>query len=75
MIRTLKDAKKLPFDAQQGALKKLIPLALKEKKTSHLLREVVEHNQAAVKNELDFAACIDHFKDISIFLAANGVKK
>lgn len=75
MIRTLKDAKKLPFDAQQGALKKLIPLALKEKKTSHLLREVVEHNRAAVKNEADFAACIDHFKDISIFLAANGVKK
>ena len=73
MIRTLKDAKKLPFDAQQGAMKKLLPLALKEKKP--LLREVVEHNRAAVKNEADFAACIDHFKDISIFLAANGVKK
>lgn len=73
MMRALKGAEKLPYDAKQGALKKLLPLALKEKKP--LLREVVEHNRAAVKNEADFAACIDHFKDISIFLAANGVKK
>ena len=73
MVRALKGAEKLPYDAKQGALKKLLPLALKEKKP--LLREVVEHNRAAVKNEADFAACIDHFKDISIFLAANGVKK
>lgn len=73
MIRTLKDTKKLPFDAQQGAMKKLLPLALKEKKP--LLREVVEHNQAAVKNELDFVACLEHFRDIAVFLEANVTKK
>lgn len=75
MVRALKGAAKLPYDAQQGALKKLIPLALKEKKTSHLLREVVERNRVAVQNEADFAACLDHFQDIAIFLAANVIKK
>lgn len=70
MIKTLKDVKKKPFDAQQGAMKKLLPLALKEKKAPPLLREVVERNKIAVQTEADFAACLDHMQDIAVFLTA-----
>lgn len=72
MLRTLKTAKKLPFDAQQGAMKKLLPQVMdleRKKKAPPLLREVVECNRAAVKNEADFAACLDHLRDIGVFLA------
>ncbi len=68
MVKTLKDAKKLPFEGQRGAIKKLLPLALKEKKP--LLRELVEKNRAAVQTEADFAACLEHFQEVAIFLAA-----
>ena len=68
MVKVLKGAAKLPFPGQQGALKKLLPLALKEKKP--LLREVVEKNQKAVQTEADYVACLDHFRDIGIFLEA-----
>lgn len=73
MFRTLKTAARLPYEAQQGALKKLTPLVLDlehRKKAPTLLREVVERNQAAVENGADFAACLDHFRDIAIFLQA-----
>lgn len=73
MVRTLKAASRLPYAAQQGALKKLTPQVLdleNKKKAPPLLREVVERNQRAVQNEADFAACLDHFKDMSIFLAS-----
>lgn len=73
MVKTLKTAARLPYPAQQGALKKLVPQVLdleNKKKAPPMLREVVEHNQRAVQNEADFAACLDHFKDISIFLAS-----
>lgn len=70
MVKVLKGAAKLPLPGQLGALKKLLPLALKEKKAPPLLREVVERNRAAVQNEADFAACLDHFQDVAIFLAA-----
>lgn len=74
MVKVLKSAAKLPLPGQQGALKKLLPLALKEKKAPPLLREVVERNRAAVETEADFAACLDHFQDIGIFLAAAQTK-
>lgn len=73
MVRTLKTAARLPYPAKQGALKKLTPQVLdleNKKKAPPLLREVVERNQAAVKNEADYAACLDHFKDIGIYLTA-----
>lgn len=73
MVRTLKTAARLPYPAKQGALKKLTPQVLdleNKKKAPPLLREVVERNQQAVQNEADFAACLDHFKDIGIYLAA-----
>lgn len=73
MFRTLKTAARLPYEAQQGALKKLTPQVLdleQKKKAPALLREVVERNQAAVQNGADFAACLDHFRDIAIFLQA-----
>ena len=73
MVKTLKSAAKLPYEAQQGALKKLIPQVLKEegkKKAPALLREIVERNMGEVKCEADFAACLDHFSDIAVFLAA-----
>lgn len=73
MARTLKTAARLPYEAQKGALKKLTPLVLDlehKKKAPALLREVVERNQAAVENGADFAACLDHFRDIAIFLQA-----
>lgn len=53
MLRTLKAAKKLPFDAEQGAIKKLMPQVLdleRKKKAPPLLRELVERNRAAVKS-------------------------
>lgn len=68
MVKTLKDAKKLPFEGQQGAIKKLLPLALKEK--NPLLRELVEKNRAAVRTSEDYTACLEHFQDVAIFLAA-----
>lgn len=74
MVRTLKVAKRLPYEAQEGALKKLMPqiLGLEQKKKSPvLLREVVERNRTAVQNEADFAACLDHIQDIAVFLAAS----
>ena len=74
MVKTLKDAKKLPLPGQQGALKKLLPLALKEKKAPPLLREVVERNRAAVETETDYAACLEHFQHVAIFLAAAQTK-
>lgn len=67
MLRTLKAAKKLPFDAEQGAIKKLMPQVLdleRKKKAPPLLRELVERNRAAVKSSEDYAACLDHFQDI-----------
>lgn len=73
MVRTLKSAARLPYEAQQGALKKLTPQVLdleRKKKAPALLRFVVERNTAAVRNAADFAACLDHFKDIAIYLAA-----
>lgn len=73
MVRTLKTAARLPYAAQQGAMKKLTPQVLdleNKKKCPPLLREVIEHNQAAVQNEADYAACLDHFRDIGIYLTA-----
>lgn len=73
MLRTLKAAKKLPFDAQEGALKKLMPQVIdqeRKKKAPPLLREIVERNQAAVQSESDYAACLEHFWDIAVFLTA-----
>ena len=78
MLRTLKAAKKLPFDAQQGALKKLMPQVLdleRKKKAPPLLRELVERNRAAVKSSEDYAACLDHFQDIAVFLTAAQTEK
>lgn len=75
MVKTLKDAKKLSFDAQQGALKRLMPLVLKEKKAPPLLREVVERNKEAVQTEADFAVCLEHFQHIATYLSTNTVKK
>lgn len=71
MVKTLKGAEKLSYEAQQGALKKLVPLVLKEKKAPALLREFVDRNRESVRNETDFAACLDHFRDVSVFLAVN----
>lgn len=73
LMRTLKTAKNKPFDAQEGALKKLIPQVIdleNKKKAPPLLREIVERNRAAVQSEADFSACLDHFRDIGVFLAA-----
>ena len=73
MVRTLKTAARLPYPAKQGALKKLVPQVLdleNRKKAPALLREVVERNQAAVKDEADYKACLSHIQDISIFLAS-----
>lgn len=73
MVRVLKTAARFPYAAQQGALKKLTPQVLdleRKKKCPPLLREVIEHNQAAVQNEADYAACLDHFRDIGIYLTA-----
>lgn len=72
LLRTLKTAKNKPFEAQAGALKKIVPQVLdleRKKKAPPLLREIVERNRAAVKDKDDFAACLDHFQDIGIFLA------
>lgn len=71
MARTLKQAARLPYEAQQGALKKLTPLVLDlehRKKAPALLREVVERNQAAVQNEADYRACLEHFQHITTYL-------
>lgn len=73
MVRTLKAAKRLPYEAQEGALKKLIPQVIdleNKKKAPLLLREIVERNRTEVQNAADFVACLDHFKDIATFLAA-----
>ena len=73
MVKTLKTAARLPYAAQQGALKKLSPQILDmehKKKAPALLREVVERNQAAVQNEADFSVCLDHFREIGIYLTA-----
>ena len=78
MLRTLKAAKKLPFDAEQGAIKKLMPQVLdleRKKKAPPLLRELVERNRAAVKSSEDYAACLDHFQDIAVFLTAAQTEK
>ena len=72
LLRTLKAAKNKPFEAQEGALKKLIVQVIdleNRKKASLLLREIVERNREAV-SPADFAACLDHFRDIYIYLAA-----
>lgn len=71
MIKTLKTAARLPYAAQQGALKKLSPQVLDlehKKKAPPMLRELVERNQATVQNEADYAACLDHFRDIVVYL-------
>lgn len=73
MIKTLKTAAKLPYSAQQGALKKLAPIVLDlehKKKCPPMLRQMVERNQAAVQNEADFTACLDHLRDVAIYLTA-----
>lgn len=73
MIKTLKTAARLPYVAQQGALKKLTPQVLDlehRKKAPPLLRQLVERNQAAVQNEADYAACLDHLRDVAIYLTA-----
>lgn len=73
MVRTLKAAARLPYPAQQGALKKLMPQVLdleNKKKVPPLLREVVERNQRAVQNEADFKACMSHIQDIAIYLTS-----
>lgn len=73
MVRTLKAAAKLPYAAQQGALKKLTPIVLDlehKKKAPPMLREMVERNQAAVNDGADYAACLDHMRDVSIYLTA-----
>ena len=73
MVRTLKTAARLPYPAQQGSLKKLTPQVLEmehKKKAPPMLREMVEKNQAAVQNEADFTACLDHLRDVSIYLTA-----
>ena len=72
MVKTLKTAARLPYEAQQGAMKKLAPQVLDlehRKKAPPLLRQLVERNQAAVQNEADYAAFLDHLRDISIYLA------
>lgn len=74
LMRTLKTAKNKPFDAQEGALKKVIPQVIdleNRKKAPPLLREVVERNREAVHSPADFAACLDHIQDIAVFLAAS----
>lgn len=71
LLRILKEAKGKSLEAQQGALIRLMPLVTKlelKKKAPPLLREIVECNWAAVKNEADFAVCLDHFRDIGIYL-------
>lgn len=73
MVKTLKTAARLPYEAQQGALKKLAPQVLDlehKKKAPPMLRELVERNQAAVQNEADYAACLDHLRDVAIYLTA-----
>ena len=73
MVKTLKAAARLPYEAQQGALKKLAPQMLDlehKKKAPPMLRELVERNQAAVQNEADYAACLDHLRDVAIYLTA-----
>lgn len=73
LMRTLKAGKNKPFEAQTGALKKVIPQVIdleNRKKAPPLLREIVERNRAAVQSEADFAACLDHLRDIGVFLVA-----
>lgn len=73
LLRTLKAAKNKPFEAQEGALKKLIVQVIdleNRKKAPLLLREIVERNREAVHSPADFVACLDHFRDIYIYLAA-----
>lgn len=67
LLRTLKVAQKLPFEAQAGAFKKALTQVTdleNQKKSPPMLREVVERNRAAVQTEADFAACLEHFRDI-----------
>lgn len=73
MVKTLKTAARLPYPAQQGALKKLAPQVLDlehKRKAPPMLRELVERNQRAVQNEADYAACLDHMRDVGIYLTA-----
>lgn len=73
MVKTLKASSRLPYEAQRGSLEKLTPQVLDlehKKKAPALLREVVERNQAAVQNEADFKACLEHFQNIAIYLRA-----
>ena len=73
LIKTLKIAARLPYPAKQGALKKLTPQVLEmeqKKKAPPMLREMVERNQRAVQNEADYIACLDHLRDVSIYLTA-----
>lgn len=73
MVKTLKASSRLPYEAQWGSLEKLTPQVLDlehKKKAPALLREVVERNQAAVQNEADFKACLEHFQNIAIYLRA-----
>lgn len=73
LLRTLKAAKNKPFEAQEGALKKLIVQVIdleNRKKAPLLLREIAERNREAVHSPADFVACLDHFRDIYIYLAA-----
>lgn len=73
LLRTLKAAKNKPFEAQEGALKKLTVQVIdldNKKKAPPLLREIVERHREAVHSPADFAACLDHFRDIYIYLAA-----
>lgn len=71
MARTLGEARKKPYPAMVGALKKVQVQAIgieHRKKTGSLLREIVGRNMAAVKSEADYAACLDYFQDIAIYL-------
>lgn len=73
LLRTLKAAKNKPFEAQEGALKKLTVQVIdleNKKKAPPLLREIVERHREAVHSPADFAACLDHLRDIYIYLAA-----
>ena len=54
-------------------MKKLAPQVMDlehKKKAPPMLRELVERNRAAVQNEADYAACLDHLREISIYLTA-----
>lgn len=73
ILRTLKSAAKLSEEAQTGAFKKVLTQITdleNRKKAPPMLREVVERNRAAVQNADNYAACLDHFKDIRIYLTA-----